>query len=663
MAVTITVAQLAVALRLATAEDATLAAGVSANLTRHLATATSLVLKVAPLAPNAVQNEAVTRIVAFLYDAPPAALRSTNVLRQSGAQGLLADWRSHRLARPSGDASETPSAPGSGVDEAAVNALIVAALAAYEPEDATARAGVTALQENVDTVAMAAMAAQNTADAATTPAEVDAKIATVRQVPATGAQDVGRVLGVGSDHTPFWDRALDVVLRALGTLTGKGGRYLRLGGDLASLDLVSLPETATYLDGGDLAWQDRTYAVRAMVTHGGATYLCIAGTSGHARAETEPGVGSAWQTYWTLIGHATVNVGSTDATARTNAAAAQAKADENADRIAAVGHSVADAQAELDAIVTKTHGDVWADVPTSNLENHVNPGWAIASERDSDNEGGGGGSYTFPAQGNAEITSFSADADTNIIPTLIAPIGTDIRRYRIQHKRGGAVIATYPGAGQLFHAFYADSTYGLTWYGLQDSNADDVMVGARRGDVFQVQQVSEATSLVVGIEHLAAAVAARLLPALPAAGSRNGKAPRFDGDTLKWLAAEAGGGVTISDIDSNAATIAGTFVDIGGDFPEAAKYVVLAGTVRFDAATAVYGWRAFATRAQLRNQSIPAVAVGASSGGATQWEAEVVASATRKFVATLGLAADGSILMRNGHGQSHLVRYAGYVIS
>ncbi|MDE0338422.1 MAG: hypothetical protein OXI80_12185 [Caldilineaceae bacterium] len=305
---------------------------------------------------------------------------------------------------------------------------------------------------------------------------IEAAVETLRQVPEV--EHAGRVLSSAAEppHKPFWDLPLAVVLRALGDLTGHAGDYLRVGADLASIDFGTPPS------GGNQS--------------GGA-----------------------------------------DATARSTAAAAALAAAANRERITAIGHSVADAQAELDALVTKTRGTVWADVPESALESHVNPGWTIAADRASAHEGGGGGSYEFPAADHAGVTTFAADADTQVIPTLVVPIGVAVERYRVQHKRGHSVIATYPAAGQLFQRYAADPTLGLAWWGLQDGNADDVAIGARLGDVLQAQQVSEVTSLLVGIDHLAAAVVARLLPAGGSDGQFLGRA---DG-VAAWVSAAAGG--------------------------------------------------------------------------------------------------------------------------
>ncbi|MCY3730053.1 MAG: hypothetical protein OXF98_01820, partial [Rhodospirillaceae bacterium] len=92
-------------------------------------------------------------------------------------------------------------------------------------------------------------------------------------------------------------------------------------------------------------------------------------------------------------------------------------------------------------------------------------------------------------------------------------------------------------------------------------NAD---VDATETDPSRVLQVTTAKRL---IERLAPA--ARLLPAFPAAGSRNNKVPKFDGDTLEWqedLASAAGGSNPAGDPlgDAVVATAATNFGTVGG---------------------------------------------------------------------------------------------------
>lgn len=95
MAVNVT--QLAAALRLG---DGTTAPTepLLGVLTRLSATATSIIGAYAPDAPDVVKDEAGVRLAGYLYDGPaaPSMARYANSLVNSGAAGLLAEWREHR---------------------------------------------------------------------------------------------------------------------------------------------------------------------------------------------------------------------------------------------------------------------------------------------------------------------------------------------------------------------------------------------------------------------------------------------------------------------------------------------------------------------------------------------------------------------------------------
>lgn len=203
MAVNLTVAQLAVELRLIAAETDTIPPGISAVLTRVLAAAKAAVDAYAPNAPQALANEAAIRLASVLYDQAGSQSRGGNPVVQSGAAALLSRHRTRSAISPAGTAADGTPAAGTGVDEAAVNALIAAALAA------------------------------------------------VRQVPAATQHEVGRVLGVGSDRRPFWNTALSVLLSALGSLTGRAGQYLRVGTDEASIVFGTAPESGNQSGGAD----------------------------------------------------------------------------------------------------------------------------------------------------------------------------------------------------------------------------------------------------------------------------------------------------------------------------------------------------------------------------------------------------------------------------
>ena len=94
MPLTITVAQLAEAVRLTVAGSP--APPFLAILTRQLAVAEARIEGYAVDAPDEVKNEAAIRFVGYLLEAPTAARTPQNAFVNSGAQALLSDW--HDLA-------------------------------------------------------------------------------------------------------------------------------------------------------------------------------------------------------------------------------------------------------------------------------------------------------------------------------------------------------------------------------------------------------------------------------------------------------------------------------------------------------------------------------------------------------------------------------------
>ena len=92
MAVTLTVAELRAALRLADSTEET------AEATRLLAYATEAVTQHVATAPDVVHNEAARRISGYLYDMPEAGKGESyaNALRNSGAGRILLPYRVHR---------------------------------------------------------------------------------------------------------------------------------------------------------------------------------------------------------------------------------------------------------------------------------------------------------------------------------------------------------------------------------------------------------------------------------------------------------------------------------------------------------------------------------------------------------------------------------------
>ena len=92
MAVTLTQESLTAAIRAGTSPAE------NAEIARLLAYATEAVQKHAPEAPSVVQNEAVIRLAAYLYDSPNAApgSRQADALLNSQASAILKPWRVHR---------------------------------------------------------------------------------------------------------------------------------------------------------------------------------------------------------------------------------------------------------------------------------------------------------------------------------------------------------------------------------------------------------------------------------------------------------------------------------------------------------------------------------------------------------------------------------------
>ena len=92
MAVTITAAELAAALRLGDSTEEL------AEVTRLLAYGTEAVIKYTPGAPEATANEGVVRLAAYLFDQPNAGrgVMYANAMRNSGAAAILLPYREHR---------------------------------------------------------------------------------------------------------------------------------------------------------------------------------------------------------------------------------------------------------------------------------------------------------------------------------------------------------------------------------------------------------------------------------------------------------------------------------------------------------------------------------------------------------------------------------------
>ena len=92
MAVTLTAAQLAAALRVGSTTEETV------EVTRILAYVTEAVTGHAPDASDVVHNEAAIRLGGYLYDQPTAGrgIGYAKALRNSGAAAILLPYRVHR---------------------------------------------------------------------------------------------------------------------------------------------------------------------------------------------------------------------------------------------------------------------------------------------------------------------------------------------------------------------------------------------------------------------------------------------------------------------------------------------------------------------------------------------------------------------------------------
>ena len=124
----VTVEDLAVALRLS-ADGTGLPTTQTNILTRLLGVADAHVDLLAPDAPDPVQDEAVVRMAAYLYDQPPVGRRDSysNAYVNSGAGALLARWAPQAASGSTG----VLGVGAGGLSAAQVNTLIELALQGY----------------------------------------------------------------------------------------------------------------------------------------------------------------------------------------------------------------------------------------------------------------------------------------------------------------------------------------------------------------------------------------------------------------------------------------------------------------------------------------------------------------------------------------------------
>ena len=277
MAVTVTVAELAVSLRIIAEVDGAIDPAVAAVLTRHRAAAVALVEHYAPLAPAAVQDEAATRVVGYLHDAPAGIVRTVNVARASGATALLAPWRgTGAAAAPSGDSVVAPGGPGidqiaraaAAVAQATAVAARVAADAAQVAADAAAQAVADATVSADDDVARAAAEVARLAAEAALDEAREAEGLAIQAQRAADAAQVTATNAANLAGNPVDQVARDAAAAAQATADagGAGGSGGRLGGAvpypidrfrLGSLGLVTREDITDgiVVDFGSISWR------------------------------------------------------------------------------------------------------------------------------------------------------------------------------------------------------------------------------------------------------------------------------------------------------------------------------------------------------------------------------------------------------------------------
>ena len=164
MAVTITAAAIAAAIRLGDSAEET------AEVTRLLEFATETVQRYAAEAPTVAQNEACVRLVGYLFDQPFTSRDGafSNSMRNSGAGRLLLPWRIHRAGSTAEAVAAAQAAVGSAdnpvtdvTTDAVAGTLTVTFAdgtsrtdtlpAGAGGVDATARAAAAAAQATADT--------------------------------------------------------------------------------------------------------------------------------------------------------------------------------------------------------------------------------------------------------------------------------------------------------------------------------------------------------------------------------------------------------------------------------------------------------------------------------------------------------------------------------
>lgn len=185
----------------------------TAEITRLVEYATSEINRLADNVPDVIFNEAVIRIVGYLYDAPTTSY--ANAVTNSGAAAMLLPYRVHRAGIVSGaDATETTGG-GGGVQGGGGVGVSQLELDAVEDKADRNTRNIEANTQAIQTNTQAAAQAQTTAE--------------TRGVPAGGTSGQALVKASGDDYDTEWtsnDPAAAIAAAAAAQTTANEARTI-----------------------------------------------------------------------------------------------------------------------------------------------------------------------------------------------------------------------------------------------------------------------------------------------------------------------------------------------------------------------------------------------------------------------------------------------------
>ncbi len=347
--VTLTVSQLAAALRLVDSPEET------AEATRLLAYSSEAVLRHAPEATDTALNEAAIRLSGFLFDQPNAGrgLSFAHAGRNSGAWAILLPYRVHRAGSTGEAIAAAQQAVGTvgnpvvGVNVSGSDLVVSFADGTTRTDPLPAGGGGGMFSGTDQTARDAAAAAQTTADGATTAADaaqsdIDAHkanhpsggaavdqtardAAAAAQGTADGAQTAAAAAQAEIDAHELTPHNTDTVARSTAVNARQIGEAAQATADAVRTELAT-HETTPHGGGGGTDQMARAAAAAAQAeidAHEASTHnhdataraaaATAQGTADTAQAEIDAHKGTAHNT---------------DGTARTASSSAQARADD-----------------------------------------------------------------------------------------------------------------------------------------------------------------------------------------------------------------------------------------------------------------------------------------------------------------------------------------------